>query len=93
LFADAAGEYARELVRSAHDHNYVALARIAHRLKGSASLYGFHQVAVAATVLEITLSKAKGSLGVKNSPHIADSALELARLCERAARRAPSSRR
>ncbi|HZW09757.1 MAG TPA: Hpt domain-containing protein [Phycisphaerales bacterium] len=93
IFADAAGGYAADLVRAAREHDAPSLARLAHRLRGSAAMYGFHQVSAAAGVLEASLTGVKTASEVKDSPHIADSALELARLCERAARREPSARR
>lgn len=58
--------------------------RIAHRLSGSAAMFGFSQVSAAGGAVQALLAATKAPPGVKAGPRTVESAQELVRVCERA---------
>ena len=87
-FAQAAAGYAAEILDALRSDDHDALARLAHRIKGGAAMYGHPEISAQAHLLEQGLTTAKAAIPVKDFPHFAESARELARLCQRAAQRA-----
>ncbi len=57
---------------------------IAHRLSGSAAMFGFSQVSAAGGAVQALLAGTKGPPGIKAGPRTVESAQELVRACERA---------
>lgn len=57
---------------------------IAHRLSGSAEMFGFSQVSSAGGAVQALLAATKATPGVKAGPRTVESAQELVRACERA---------
>lgn len=84
-FAEAARRYADQIDGALGAGDVPSLRRIAHRLKGSAAMHGHPGLSRAAAALEAALTRAKDTMSVKDPGDIAESARELARLCERAA--------
>ena len=87
-FAQSAAAYAEQVLAALEAGDAEALRRLAHRVKGGAAMYGHPEIAAQAERLEQGLTRAKPTIPVKDFPHFAESARELASLCLRAAQRA-----
>lgn len=75
-----------ELRDSIHAGNWEHIERLAHRAKGSASMFGYCKVAAAGIAYQALWVRGKPPNGVKGSAELADAAMEFVRVCERALR-------
>ncbi len=78
-------DYASQLSLALDTSDVPALQRLAHRIKGSASVYGFVGVSQAAALLENACQQAKPTIPFKPGTYLVETAHKLIRCCQQAA--------
>lgn len=75
-----------ELREALHAGNWADIERIAHRVKGSASMFGYCKVTAVGSSYQALWCRGKPPNGVKGEVELVDAAMEFVRVCERALR-------
>lgn len=83
LFLGALREVLPELREAAGSRDWERVWRVAHRLRGSAEMFGVGVVSAPAAVFQAAWGRSKGPSGVKAESELVESAQALVRACER----------
>ena len=75
-----------ELREALHAGNWEHIERLAHRVKGSASMFGYCKVSAVGSAYQALWCRGKPPNGVKGEVELVDAAMEFVRVCERALR-------
>ena len=74
-------DYARQIEAAISEERFDDLGRLAHRLKGSCSMYGYQSISQAALHVEHALCHAKVPFGLKDRLKIVETAHKLSACC------------